>query len=201
MNQKENKKGCHPEEFLFRISSLLKNDRKAGGPEQQHLRTTHCAAFTLIELLVVVLIIGILAAIALPQYEKTVERARIAEAAILLRTISDANRRYHLANNEWAKATELDLLDIEIPGTADTTWGNGRIKTKDFVYSPCGNDKEGIQIARANRLNGLGSSEDTYGYSYYLWLDQDNRLHCTTTAEATAVQSALCTNIETNGSL
>ncbi|ACC98206.1 PilE-like protein [Elusimicrobium minutum Pei191] len=71
--------------------------------------------FTLIELLVVVLIIGILAAIALPQYTKAVERARASEAMILLRAVNDADERYFLATG--SRALSLEDLDIEIPYT------------------------------------------------------------------------------------
>ncbi len=69
--------------------------------------------FTLIELLVVVLIIGILAAIALPQYQKTVKKSRATEAILMLQKIQQAQQIYSLANGR--RTTDLSELDIEIP--------------------------------------------------------------------------------------
>ena len=59
--------------------------------------------FTLIELLVVVLIIGILAGMALPQYFKAVERSRMAEAQNLLGTVADTQRHKFMQFNRYAQ--------------------------------------------------------------------------------------------------
>jgi prepilin-type N-terminal cleavage/methylation domain-containing protein len=73
--------------------------------------------FTLIELLVVVLIIGILAAIALPQYQTAVLKSKVSSAMPLLNSIALAQERYFLATNEYADVGEA--LDITIPGEYD----------------------------------------------------------------------------------
>ncbi len=66
--------------------------------------------FTLIELLVVVLIIGILAAIAVPQYFRVVEKGRFAESTALFSAIKGAEERYLLKQNTYAGATsDLDV--------------------------------------------------------------------------------------------
>lgn len=70
--------------------------------------------FTLIELLVVVLIIGVLASIAIPQYFKVVEKARVSEAMSLIAAIKSAQER-HLAKG-GAYTSNFTQLDISYPG-------------------------------------------------------------------------------------
>ena len=69
--------------------------------------------FTLIELLVVVLVIGILAAVALPQYQKAVMRARYKQLVVIGESIAKAQTLYYMENNIYA--TSFDQLDIEEP--------------------------------------------------------------------------------------
>jgi type IV pilus assembly protein PilE len=77
--------------------------------------------FTLIELLVVVLIIGILAAVALPQYTKAVEKSRATEAIAFMGDLATAERIHQMATGDFidgSLSTAVNpVLDIELPTT------------------------------------------------------------------------------------
>ena len=76
------------------------------------MHPTNKKAFTLIELLVVVLIIGILAAIALPQYEKSVMKTKFAKVITYSNIVAQAEEEYYLINGKYA-CRPMDLtLDI-----------------------------------------------------------------------------------------
>ncbi len=102
---------------------------------------TATAGFTLIELLVVVLIIGILAGVALPQYTKAVEKSRAAEAVTICRTLFQAQQAYYMANGRYAE--DLDELDVSLPGQSVNVNGVHSVETKNFQCRAVGAGNNG----------------------------------------------------------
>ncbi len=140
--------------------------------------------FTLIELLVVVLIIGILAAAAVPQYQKVVERSKAVQAITLLKSIAQAQEAYLLANGNYA--TEFADLDIDMPGwTGTTIWEiSSSTKTRsngEWALQLFGN---GLGTGNAIFLGRISGPYKGIGFQYWLSRPANNKsLHTITCFE------------------
>ncbi len=96
---------------LFQNPAVNKTESSAWMLKQVQHDNKH-KGFTLIELLVVVLIIGILSAVALPQYEIAVMKSKMNSLLPVMRAIKDANEVYYMANGVYVD--DLNQLDVSI---------------------------------------------------------------------------------------
>ena len=138
--------------------------------------------FTLIELLVVVLIIGILAAMAMPQYFKAVERSRMTEADTLLGSIAQAQRRKFLQTNRFAQA--YTGLDVSPKGASGATYYTKGEAGNGFKVELTGTTFTG-GYATATRTAGSGTLQ--YNYNLVRYYQSDN-VTCNATANSAGAE-------------
>ncbi len=144
--------------------------------------------FTLIELLVVVLIIGILAAVAIPQYQVAVEKARVTEVMTNIATIKRQMELYILEHglpDEKDRALYKDFANVELSGGE---WiGNGReYTTSHFDYYPLQVDSnygghievqgDGSAFAASTKPFGVYNDDSPVGGWYQACVTQNTDL-------------------------
>ncbi len=160
------------------LSGFMKNIILRGCHSESHSFILERVGFTLIELLVVVLIIGILSAIALPQYTRAVEKAEVARMEVLAADALKAEKLYYLANGKYTN--QMADLDLQWPQFVHHfSWDDVRYyKDESSGYAIGLGSKQGVMVKKRNMVDmelwtaydGTRSCNKTASYKRGEWL-------------------------------
>ena len=131
--------------------------------------------FTLIELLVVVLIIGVLAAMALPQYRVAVGVSRASTMYAFMRAVDQAQQAFYMANNRYA--TTFDSLSVGIPPGFTKTDEKRITKGRMACWLMTAHGNAEISIKCTEGITGV-ELEKYHNQNYYLcWAATNKELN------------------------
>lgn len=120
--------------------------------------------FSLIEMLVVVLIMGILASIAIPQYQKAVDKARFMEALTIANSIKTAEEAFFLAYRTYT--TNLNDLDIRFQHS---------VKSGSPTFEYWVADQKCVAVLKdINAVNDEGNSLAENAGNFHVWCRLSN---------------------------
>jgi len=134
--------------------------------------------FTLVELAVVVVIIGVLAAFAVPRFLASVERSKAAEAFNYLATVHSAQERYHARQGTYASA--LSQLDTEMISPEYFTVGDIAVPTGE----------SSLETGWECTLTRAGASAGYGAYTVVFNHDGFDTTNSTIVAEVSPLQTA-----------